>query len=123
MNEVKRLKDHIEQFENHNPGEKARVCGDDGKIYYDENFAVLLSDKIAKKQMQLESERALRIEAEKKLHELQDAIALRTQRQVSMGNNSNDYQIKYSLIFPKQGLMDEILISNIEESRKRGEAK
>lgn len=70
-----------------------------------------------------ESERALRIDAEKKLHELQDAIALRTQRQVSMGNNSNDYQIKYSLIFPKQGLMDEILISNIQESRKRGEAK
>ena len=68
-----------------------------------------------------ESERALRIEAEKKLHELQDAIALRTQRQVSMGNNSNDYQIKYSLIFPKQGLMDEILISNIQESRKRRE--
>ena len=68
-----------------------------------------------------ESERTLRIEAEKKLHELQDAIALRTQRQVSMGNNSNDYQIKYSLIFPKQGLMDEILISNIRESRKRRE--
>lgn len=70
-----------------------------------------------------ESERTLRIEAETKLHELQDAVALRTQRQVSMGNNSNDYQIKYSLIFPKQGLMDEILISNIEESRKRREGK
>ena len=68
-----------------------------------------------------ESERTLRIEAENKLHELQDAVALRTQRQVSMGNNSNDYQIKYSLIFPKQGLMDEILISNIQESRKRRE--
>lgn len=123
MNEVKRLQDYIEQYENHNPGKFARAGGDDGKIYYQREFVGLLWDNIAKKHNKLESERTLRIEAEKKLHELQDAIALRTQRQVSMGNNSNDYQIKYSLIFPKQGLMDEILISNIQESRKRREGK
>ena len=123
MNEVKKLQDYIEQYENHNPGKFARAEGDDGKIYYQREFVGLLWDNIAKKHNALESERALRIEAEKKLHELQDAIALRTQRRVSMGNNSNDYEIKYNLIFPKQGLMDEILISNIQESRKRGEAK
>ena len=74
IEEVKRLKDHIEQFENHNPGETARVGGDDGKIYYHADFAVLLSDKIAKKEIQLQSERQARLSAETKLEELQDAV-------------------------------------------------
>ena len=109
MNEVKRYDLTIEELGSSEDGYLEQfIESSDGEY-------VKLSD--------FKSERALRIDAEKKLHELQDAIALRTQRQVSMGNNSNDYQIKYSLIFPKQGLMDEILISNIQESRKRGEAK
>lgn len=110
MNEVKRLKDHIEQFENHNPGEKARVCGDDGKIYYDENFAVLLSDKIAKKQMQLQSERTLRKEAETKLHELQDAI-------------DQIYNLDTNKPSEENRKMRFLVEANIRESRKRGEAK
>jgi hypothetical protein len=49
MSEIRKLKDWIEQFENHNPGITARVGADDGKIYYHADFAVLLSDNIAKK--------------------------------------------------------------------------
>jgi len=88
MSEVKRLKDHIEQFENHNPGETARVKGDDDKIYYHADFAVLLSDKIAKKEIQLQSERAARIAAETKLAELEDLFYF--QEIIDKGNHDSD---------------------------------
>lgn len=88
MSEVKRLQNHIKQFENHNPSESARVKGNDGKIYYQADFAILLSDKIAKKEIQLQSERAARIAAETKLAELEDLFYF--QEIIDKGNHDSD---------------------------------
>lgn len=55
----------------------------------------------------------------KELEELQDAIAMRARQRVAMGNNSKEYHLTLNLIYPGQGLRDEILINAIKASKKR----
>jgi len=121
MNEVKRLKDHIEQFENHNPGETARVKGDDDKIYYHADFAFLLSDKIAKKEIQLQSERVARIAAETKLAELEDALKAKLE---DCENSIDSLQREpskleaYKILKSRRNLYEEI-IELVEKARSK----
>jgi hypothetical protein len=58
----------------------------------------------------------------KELEELQDAIAMRARQRVAMGNNSKEYHLTLNLIYPGQGLRDEILINAIKASRERANA-
>jgi hypothetical protein len=58
----------------------------------------------------------------KELEELQDAIAMRARQRVAMGNNSKEYHLTLNLIYPGQGLKDEILIDAIQASRERASA-
>lgn len=67
----------------------------------------------------LQSERALRIEAEKKLHELQDAVEYRRHnKEFSKQEKENGLEI-----YVKLGEADKIINQAIEESRKRREKK
>ena len=67
----------------------------------------------------IESERLAHEATRKELEELQDAIAMRARQRVTMENNSNEYHLTLSLIYPGQGLKDEILINAIKASKER----
>jgi hypothetical protein len=98
-------------------------------------FSFLLDDyeseRLAHEQTKKNSDitvQALLIEQEaheatrKELEELQDAIAMRARQRVTMGNNSKEYHLTLNLIYPGQGLKDEILIDAIQASRERASA-